>query len=37
MDLRDWILWHKAKPPPREDSLDERIGAKGPSLTQEQR
>nr|ADE76796.1 unknown [Picea sitchensis] len=31
LDLRDWILRHRAEPPPREDSLDERIGAKGPS------
>lgn len=31
LDLRDWILRHRAEPPPREDSLDERIGARGPS------
>lgn len=32
LDLRDWILRHRAEPPSREDSPDERIGAKGPSL-----
>lgn len=32
LDLRDWILRHRAEPPPKEVSLDERIAARGPSL-----
>lgn len=31
LDLRDWILRHRAESPPREDSLDEISGAKEPS------